>query len=469
MDERRVHEAFFFAAQGIGLTAGFGYAAIIVAALAFKWPLGTWWVALVQAHGHAQLFGWTGLFVLGVGLFFLPRLRGTTLALPRLAQWALASLVSGIALRAMSQPLLALSQASMPQNSLYDALGRSGLMLSGALELVGAGLILTMFAASFRRARPMMPSAPIIPVLPYLAVAVISLSLAILLNAALSTATALRGEVIFPSALDDALTHLMIYGFVLPIALALSVRNLPLFMRLAFPPNQVLFPILISYVAGMALRLAMLLEQLFGTGPSPASRLDGLGAILESSALLVFIWQLDVLLRRKTSWLVSRTPPPSGYIETRRPTRKNYPDYGEFGHFEWLIFSAYVWLAFAGTVALLNGFAMLLGNLALLNPDIERHSIAVGFITLLIFGMAARMLPGFSGKNRVASTRLVLATFWLGNLAALARVLPLLAPGFPGGDAALGSSGAIGWLAVVCLAVNLGRTLGHKSSSQLTE
>ena len=104
----------------------------------------------------------------------------------------------------------------------------------------------------------MTPSAPIIPVLPYLAVAVLSLSLAVSLNAALSTATALRGELIFPSALDDVLTHLMIYGFVLPIALALSIRNLPLFMRLAFPPNQALFPILISYVAGIALRLSRL-------------------------------------------------------------------------------------------------------------------------------------------------------------------------------------------------------------------
>ena len=115
MNERRVHEPFVFAALAIGLTAGFGYGAIIVAALAFRWPLGTWWIALVQAHGHAQLFGWAGLFVLGVGLFFLPRLRGTTLARPRLAPWALASLVGGIAMRALSQPLLAFSQPSMPQ------------------------------------------------------------------------------------------------------------------------------------------------------------------------------------------------------------------------------------------------------------------------------------------------------------------------------------------------------------------
>ena len=99
--------------------------------------------------------------------------------------------------------------------------------------------------------------------LPYLVVAILSLSLAVVLNAALSTATALHGGVIFPSDLDDALICLMIYGFIISIALALSVHNLLLFMRLAFPPRHALFPILASYVAGMALGLIGLLEQSF--------------------------------------------------------------------------------------------------------------------------------------------------------------------------------------------------------------
>ncbi len=462
MNDRRVHEPFIFAALAIALTAGFGYAAIIVAALAFNWNLGVWWIAMVQAHGHAQLFGWAGLFILGVGLFFLPRLRGTTLARAELAPWALTLIVVGIALRALSQPLLAFLEASMPQGSLYAALGRSGYAVSGILELMGVLLIVTMLVTSFRRARPLTPSAPIIPVRPYLATALVSLILAALLNAALTVATTLLGGDLFPSALDDALTHLLIYGFILPIAFALSIRNLPLFMRLAFPPNRELFPILVSYVAGMLLRLTAQLEQPFGIDSPIAVWLGGTGAMLEGGAILVFVWQLDVLLRRKTPWIASRTPPPADYIETRKPTRKNYPDYGEFGRFELLIISAYAWLAFAGAMAIADGIGRILGNPALLNPDIERHAITVGFITLLIFGMATRMLPGFSGKSRIASPRLVLATFWFGNLAALFRVAPLFAPSIAGANLALGSSGALGWLAVACLAANLWRTMRQK-------
>ncbi len=502
--QRRVHEPYIFAALCFALTAGFGLAAIIVAALALKAPLGAWWIALVQAHGHAQLFGWAGLFVIGVSLFFLPRLRGTTLARAQLAPWALASFCIGITLRVVSQPLLALLESQMPQASPWEVanchlnarmpvttlaphasagvgdVGRSGLALSGIFELIGACLVVTMLVSSFRRARPPSPDAPVVPVRPYLATAFVSFIAAILLNAALSLSTALRGNYLFPSDLNDVLIDLLIAGFILPLALALSIRNLPLFMRLAFPPQRELLPILISYVIGLVLHLAFVVEQGFYIAADILARLGGLGRILEGGALLVFIWQFDILLRRKRPWTESKLPTPPAVAAARRkssrggkpsvsefddarddlrkPTRKNYPDYGEFGRFELLVISAYLWLAFASAVLVIDGAAMLVSASALFNQDMERHAITVGFITLLIFGMAVRMLPGFSGKTRVASTRLVLATFWLGNLAALTRVLPLLAPNLVGANLALASSGALGWLAVACLAVNLGKT-----------
>lgn len=442
MDQRHVHEPFVYAALGIALTAGFGYATIVVAALAFRFPLGTWWIALVQAHGHAQLFGWTGLFVVGVGLFFLPRLRGTTLAHIELAPWSLTCLIVGIVLRALSQPI-------MPLGSIYDALGRFGTMLSGAIELVGVALFIAMIISSFRRARPLSPDAPIKPVRPFLALAMMSLVSATILNAILSSYSALSGSGIFPSSLNDVLTHLMLYGFVMPIAITLSIRNLPLFMRLATPPKRSLIPLFVIYVIGLLFRVVGLLEHGFWLP---------LGEIIESVVLLIFIWQLDVLFRRKTPWTTGRTPPPANYIEMRQPTRKHYPDHGEFGRFELLVISAYSWLAFACMIAIVDGTFSVLGNPALFNPDIERHAVTVGFIMLLIFGMAARMLPGFSGKTHVASSSLVMATFWLGNLTALLRVVPLFAPDLVGMNVALGISGAIGWLAVACLAINLHRT-----------
>jgi hypothetical protein len=221
-------------------------------------------------------------------------------------------------------------------------------------------------------------------------------------------------------------------------------------MRLANPPKRALPFLFASYITGLILRLVG-----FGLELRFYSAIGALGAVLEGMAILAFVWEFDVLLRRKQPWTSGRTPPPPGYVETRRPTRKRYPDYGEFGRFELLIYSAYGWLVFAALVAIVNGVAALAGSPALLNPDIERHSITLGFVTLLIFGMSVRMLPGFSGKTKIASTRLVVATFWLGNLATLFRVAPLLIPTAPGANLILASSGAIGWLAVLCLGINL--------------
>ena len=31
--------------------------------------------AWIQAHGHAQIFGWIGTFILGIGFYSLPKLR----------------------------------------------------------------------------------------------------------------------------------------------------------------------------------------------------------------------------------------------------------------------------------------------------------------------------------------------------------------------------------------------------------
>src|ERR1051326_5355132 len=89
-----------------GAGGGFLLATVLTLARAFSTPLGAWWEAMAQAHGHLQLFGWAGLFVLGVAFHFLPRLRGTPLARARLTPWMLGALVTGLVLRAVCQPLL---------------------------------------------------------------------------------------------------------------------------------------------------------------------------------------------------------------------------------------------------------------------------------------------------------------------------------------------------------------------------
>ncbi len=107
MRERFPSLPFLWWAIGLTLTAGFGLGMLLFLHLAAGQPAGLWWVAAVQAHGHVQLFGWGGMFALGIGLYFLPRLRGCPPPSPwavRTAAWLLGG---GLALRALTQPAVA--------------------------------------------------------------------------------------------------------------------------------------------------------------------------------------------------------------------------------------------------------------------------------------------------------------------------------------------------------------------------
>ena len=99
----------------------------------------------------------------------------------------------------------------------------------------------------------------------------------------------------------------------------------------------------------------------------------------------------------------------------------------------------------------------------------------LGFINLLILGMAVRMLPGFFQKRRVACPTLVTVTFWLGNGAVVCRVLVFVLPSVvlqyvPGSvmvaRSALAVSGLLGFTAVLCLAINLWMTARQDGASR---
>lgn len=467
---RRIHEPFLYAALTIALTAGFGFGALMVGALALGIIPGSWWGAVVQAHGHAQLFGWVGLFVLGMGLYFLPRLCGVRLQRTARLPYAFALLASGLGLRVIAQPVLGFNPPDGAVFPFWQILWG----ISALLELAGMLVIDSILRATLRTAKPLTVEAPAYAVEPFAQMTFLSLNLAFVANAlGVWTANA-QGKSTLAAPYDNLVVTLLLHGVVVPMAIVFSVRNLPLFLRLAMPPRRAVRMLALFY--GLALFLVLLPSvigvagDLFGQlNNSPlANNTSGLlfdivrvsGALALNACILVFIWQID-LIRRRAPWIVNRAPntrPDLDYL--RKPTRAAYPDAGEYGRFELLIYSAYVWLL----VAVALNIAALAGEFVPglnVSPDAARHALTVGFMTLLIFGMAARMAPGFSQKKGLLYPRLVQATFVLGNIAAFLRVVPTF---FTSSEIALslwGLSGLFGWAAVAVLAVNLVSTFRH--------
>lgn len=446
------------AALLLGAAGGFVLASVLSVSLALRAPLGVWWVALAQAHGHLQVYGWAGLFVLAVAFHFLPRLRGAPLRWPRLTPWILGALVAGLVTRAVSQPLLALA----PGVWLWRAL----LIASGLLEAAGLGLAVALLIGTATRPdAPKLRQRPALwSVWPFLLCVGLSLGLAALINLG-NVFTAATGVGVVATAGDDANVTLGLLGFLVPMAVAMSARALPLYAGLEAISRRVLWPIAFTYVAGLALALVGLLgESGATTAGAFLGRVEGLGLALIGLALAAFISIVARLMAARGRLPAKvRALAPAPEQVARGYTTHVADERARFGPYVACIASAYLWAFVGGLLLLVDGVALALGQVAIVTLDAARHSLAVGFISLLLAGVSVRMIPGFSGGS-IATPRLVTALLWLGNGAALLRVGSLLAQpalaawGSAGAtvDSALfGLSGPIGLTFAVCLAITL--------------
>jgi uncharacterized protein involved in response to NO len=162
------------------------------------------------------------------------------------------------------------------------------------------------------------------------------------------------------------------------------------------------------------------------------------------------------LMRNRTqlpSQVAAHAPHSKMLVEhARQRTREERRRYGPYVA---LIGTAYLWGSLGAVFFVIDGIAVFLFGTLPVMIDVIRHSFSIGFITLLICGIAVRMLPGLSSKA-IRSPRLVTATLILGNLAALLRVGSLLlGPVLPGSEVFFALSGPTGLALILCLAINL--------------
>lgn len=430
-------------ALACALLAGFIPGIVMAGAAAGFWPVGPWWSAVRQVHGHVQLLGWIAAFVLGTGSFFLPRARGAPLAYPGRLPWIAATLGGGLLLRVIAQ--IAIAVSAPPGNAAF--VWRALFALSAALEIAAIVLAVSLFATTFAGGPPLRSRPHLRAVMPLLATAFGSLAVATFLSAGGVLHAARVGDPLVPPMLDRLFVELMIFGFALPVTQAVSAQTFPLFLRLPVPGDDAVRLFAAVYVTSVAL--------LVGGIAAHAPRFEGAGEVGAGTALVAFTLLLDVLTRRRAAWVVAKMPPVES--DSRRPTRKGLPDRGEYGRFEWLIYGAYGWETLGAVLLAVNGVADLLRRPPFVSPDAVRHCFTMGFLTLLIAGMAVRMLPGFM------RTRLVRpgAVAWIAaaaNLAAAARVLPLLVPSVAALMPAFGASGFLAWGAIALLAGILSAT-----------
>ncbi|MDE2180185.1 MAG: hypothetical protein KGJ40_04950, partial [candidate division NC10 bacterium] len=458
MQYAEFHSGFIWTSLTTAILGGFAFGAYLAVVIGYGLPAGQGFYALIQTHGHLQLVGWAGVFIMGISLHFIPRLASFPLPHPERMSRILWLMIPGLLLRAVGGTVLASLEDSPIFVPLSWLVGASGLLEGGAIVLYVSLLIETVRGSYAVRRLPALSA-----VKPYFGMMAVGWVLYACLNLFLLLHTTLNSTSTVDPAWNEFAVQTFISLVLLPVAFALSVRLFPLYLALPAPDWPVHGTAYV-YLLAILLQVVPTAPLLTGLAPEVIRSVVALGTLLKGGVILWFVWQLDLLTRRRPLGRQARFLEPG---PDRPPTRPGLPDYGEFGRFERLVYAAYTWLALAAFGELLGGAAILLGYSIPIATDAIRHMYLLGFITHLIFGASVRMLPGFIRRKRVASTALVDATFWLGSTATVCRVVPLLSPSWffdlvPASgvlaQTSFAISGLLGWGAVLCLAMNLRQT-----------
>jgi uncharacterized protein involved in response to NO len=308
--------------------------------------------AWIQAHGHAQVFGWIGSFILGIGFYSLPKLlRGRPFGTWR--GWVALSLWNtGVGLRWFANVSGWEWRVSVP--------------VSAVLELA-AFLIFFHSVTGHRSSRNGTRFESWIWVV---AAASIGFLFTLVGNLGGALYVAAQGEsAAFPHWFEQRYLVLMTWGFLVPFIWGFSARWLPVFMGLKPVWNRALLP-------AVALNVAGVMSALDGRLVLCTTLLLA-GAVLSIVSLHIF-------------------EPTQGAPKTR----------GVHSSFPLFVRCAYLWMAIAAV----------LGIWAARSADsvgiwgASRHALTVGFFSLMVFGIGQRILPAFSGMRHLFSTKLMFAS-----------------------------------------------------------
>lgn len=366
--------------------------------------------AWIQAHGHAQIFGWIGTFVLGIGFYSLTKMRGIgRFAVTRSwTSWGLWT--TGVVARWAT--------------NVWQWEWRWMLPVSAVLEL--AGFLIFFFTVRGHRS-PDEPrrsdeaaGSPIWVALVLAGTAGFLLSLVANLGMGLSSALYGSGPAIAHVA-NQRMLALFTWAFPVLMIWGFSARWLPVFLGLRPPSARVLV---------LALALDSLAVLSAGVGRWT------LAAVLFTIAAAGAVIGLNLMATP------DRPPKTSGVHPT----------------FPLFIRIAYVWLLMSAALSIAAAEWDTAGGLW----GASRHALTVGFMSTMVFSIGQRVLPAFCGMRMLYSPKLMFAGLTLLNLGCLLRVgseigayegyLPVLWSLLPG-------SAVIEMSAVAVFAVNLLLTL----------
>ena len=322
--------------------------------------------AWVQAHGHAQVFGWIGCFILGIGFHSIPKMTGASsrVAMGR-AVFCLSSWTGGVTLRWFANIYLWHWRVLVPASALLE---------------------LAAFLVFFRAVSQHKPSTggkqKLEPWIFVVIAGTVGFFVTLLMNLHGCFHAALRGNSpAFPFAFDQRFLVLMAWGFLVPHVWGFSAKWLPIFLGLRPVRERMLF-------SAVAINATAIVLAVSGAA-LPATILLASGAAVAALALRIF-----------------------------EPGERAANTSGIHASFPFFVRLSYAWLNVAALLAIWAATSSSASGIW----GASRHALTVGFISAMVFCIGQRVLPAFSGMKLLWSPRLMLENCALLALGCTLRV-----------------------------------------------
>jgi len=318
----------------------------------------------IQAHGHAQIFGWIGTFILGIGFYSLPKLRRAH-PFEMSVAWATWGLwTAGVTLRWLT--------------NIYQWHWRVLLPLSAALELAA----FLIFFRTISGHRPQDSGKQKLEGWIFVVIAgSIGLLLALLVNLGATLFLAISGtspEV--PTSFDQSLLVLQTWGFLVPFVWGFSSKWLPTFLGLR--PAR-----------GRVLLLAVALNSL-GVLAAFLSR-PRVAAVFLLAGIIFAVYALGL------------------FELPARPAKVR----GAHSSFPAFVRIAYLWALVAAGLGIWAA--------SVIRPQgvwgASRHALTAGFLATMVFAIGQRVIPAFAG-SLLFSTKLMFTSLAFLTAGCLLRV-----------------------------------------------
>ena len=403
-----VHIPFVYAALAFGVLGGFSLA-VSLSVEALLRGISVSWATHAQLHGHLQVLGFAGLFVIGVATKLVPRFGNGRPLNSMTVEGAFWCLVAGLLARTIGQPIAA-----------YGPLGGQVMVLGALFEALGALLFAAaLWAVLGGAVRGGAPHAVQIGAGALWLLVQAVLGVVWLAGLAGEGGTILRGD------RDGLLLAMQLYGFVLGVFTGVGLRSFPTLFGMPAPSR-------VLGLAGAGLVQAGLFVWV-GASLLDGTRIATVGQAAVGAGVLTLVSSFG-FWKRETRFAAASQP------------------------LSWALRGALLSLTLTGVLLFTTGLGAFVFDRAVPAREVDaaRHVFALGVVTLGIVGMAQLILPEFASERLVRTpSRRRGPVFTAALLVAmlLRGVVPMTAVPDVVRFASMSLGGTIAWVAVGAFAV----------------